>query len=392
MTLSVLCLDIEGGFGGSSRSLYFSLLALAGRVDATVWCAKAGPIIGAYTAAGRTVVVKPQMPRFTALGRLSRNLWTGALFLRAWLRSRTFRQELVVTADSVDLVHLNHESLIPLGVWLRGRTKTPVTIHLRTQPPPGPFSRLMGRMARRLSGVVFISENEEAHWSRLAGEHLSGRVIYNIATPPAAGATPLEAMPSDGKLLVGALGNFSFMRGYDRLIDVALELQHRGCERIHFAVAGDMNLHGRMPGRLGQLAARGATLADYARAMGVAGFFTFLGHVSTPERVVVGCDVVIKPSRENNPWGRDIIEAMACGKPAIGVGRYDRFVENGMTGLLQHEFDADALADFLIAMEADRERLRGFGHAAQARVRTLCDPQARSSDLLSYWTELSRAA
>ena len=48
--MRVLCLDIEGGYGGSSRSLYESIRHLPKGVTCEVWCRRAGPIQAQYRA------------------------------------------------------------------------------------------------------------------------------------------------------------------------------------------------------------------------------------------------------------------------------------------------------------------------------------------------------
>ena len=40
----------------------------------------------------------------------------------------------------------------------------------------------------------------------------------------------------------------------------------------------------------------------------------FMGHVKNPEKFIKESDILIRPTRENNPWGRDILEAMALEK------------------------------------------------------------------------------
>jgi hypothetical protein len=37
-------------------------------------------------------------------------------------------------------------------------------------------------------------------------------------------------------------------------------------------------------------------------------FFLFLGYVPEAEKVLAGCDIVLRPSRGNDPWGRDVME------------------------------------------------------------------------------------
>ncbi|NJM84390.1 MAG: glycosyltransferase family 4 protein, partial [Tabrizicola sp.] len=82
--------------------------------------------------------------------------------------------------------------------------------------------------------------------------------------------------------------------------------------------------------------------------------FLFLGHVAEPETVLAACDVVVKPTREENPWGRDILEGLGAGKPVISIGRYDTFVETDATGFLMPDYDAGKLADVLLRLDADR--------------------------------------
>ena len=111
----------------------------------------------------------------------------------------------------------------------------------------------------------------------------------------------------------------------------------------------------------------------------------FLGHVSEPETVLAACDVLLKPTREDNPWGRDILEGLAAGKPVISIGCYDRFVQNGETGFLLPQYDARTIADILMRLDADRALARHLGENAKARVAALCNGPARARDLLEVW-------
>ena len=127
------------------------------------------------------------------------------------------------------------------------------------------------------------------------------------------------------------------------------------------------------------------TLADEVRAAGVAGDFVFLGHVAEPSAVLAACDCLIKPTRDANPWGRDILEAMAQGRPVISYGRDATFVEPGVTGLLMDEFDATVTARELLRLANDRDSLRAQGANAKQRIRRLCDPAAQAAELAELW-------
>ena len=390
--LRVLCLDIEGGYGGSSRSLYESLKHIDRTAIAPeVWCARQGPIQPRYAALDIPSRAIADMPRHSSLPRFSRNLLAIAKYWRDWRRAAGFRQALAAAAKRFDLVHLNHESLHGLGLWLRGLPQRPaIGMHVRTMLMPGPFARWQSRrMATGCDGLVFITENEQASFHAHLG-HASDRaeqVIYNIAEPMPM-AAPHAAIPRDGRLVIACLSNYAWVRGVDRVVDVARALKAQGRRDVLFVLAGTMALPQSLPGALGETARAGGDLAAYAAHMGVADMMLFPGHVSEPEAVLAGSDLLIKPTREDNPWGRDIIEAMAAGRPVLSVGRYDRFVEDGVTGILQPHFDADALAMRIAALADDRAAIAGMGEVARKRVRQLCDGKARAADLQAFWQRI----
>ena len=71
--LSVLCLDVEGGHGGSSRSL-FELVNFLNDVNIEVWCKRGGVIEDKYRDIGIVCKVNELMPVINSMPRLSRNI------------------------------------------------------------------------------------------------------------------------------------------------------------------------------------------------------------------------------------------------------------------------------------------------------------------------------
>lgn len=332
------------------------------------------------------------MPRYSALPRLSRNLWALARFAQEFLAARRFRAELLRAAREADAVHFNHEALALLAAWLRPRTRTPLTMHVRTNLYDSPFAAAQVRVcAYAADHLVFITENERANFHHRGGRGRAESVVYNIA-PPLPDAAPHPSVPQDARFRIACLSNFSWYRGLDRLIDVAEHLKAMGRADVLFVMAGQMEMTRSMPGELGRIARQGGTLADLAARRGVADYFLFLGHVAQPESVLAGCHALVKPTRENNPWGRDIIEALAAGRPVLTCGTYSVFVENGVTGVLQPEFDAAALAASIAALATDRSRAQAWGEAGRARVARLCDGAARAADLAAIWRNARRSA
>ena len=93
----------------------------------------------------------------------------------------------------------------------------------------------------------------------------------------------------------------------------------------------------------------------------------------------------------HNPCGRDILEGLAAGKPMISIGRNDRFVETGVTGVLLPEYSAEAFANALVGLDTDREIARRLGADARRRIAALCDGPGRASDLAKSWRDAIEA-
>ncbi len=385
--LRVLCLDIEGGHGGSSRSLFESVRHLdRSRVEVEVWCRRPGWVVEGYTDLGVPCRVFPELPKVSSLPRLTRNLFVHTLAARDFRRHRRKLIEASAEIDArFDLVHFNHEAFYLLAAWLKRRITCALTMHLRTRLYGNRFSRRQYRIiARTMDHLVFITENEQETLRR-HGAEAPGTVIYNIAPPPGEDVTPHPMVADDGRFKIASLSNYGYNRGTDRLVDLAEALVRAGRRDFLFVVAGDMTLPRSLPGELGRIARQGGTLADYAAARGVGDMFLFLGHVDEPDRVLAAGRVLAKPTRLDDPWARDILEALAMGRPVMSVGTYDRFVATGRTGLLQPGFDPDEAAAFFIRLAGDDDLTARMGEAARQCIRRYCHGPERAADLLAVW-------
>ena len=72
----------------------------------------------------------------------------------------------------------------------------------------------------------------------------------------------------------------------------------------------------------------------------------FLGFRNDPEKIMAASDIIVHPSTKPEPFGRDIIEAMACGRPVIAtsIGAGHEIIEDQKTGILVESANPGLLA------------------------------------------------
>jgi len=252
---------------------------------------------------------------------------------------------------------------------------------MRTMLPSNRYSILQARCIERISDyLIFISENEFNRYCELLGrKNVKGSVVFNTFEALDGILKPRASEDSSFKVLY--LGNLTYNKGADRLIDLALEAKSRGMRDLLFVVCGEDR--GEKVEKTG-----GGTLASRAERSGVGSYFRFMGHQADPDRFLQDCHVLVRLSRWNDPWGRDIIEAMAYGKPVIATGAYEGFVEHGTNGFLHPAFDAKEMVDEIAFLAGHPEAVDRIGRANREKAKMLFDAAANAARISSIYHSL----
>lgn len=161
-------------------------------------------------------------------------------------------------------------------------------------------------------------------------------VIHNAAAPAAA-----RSIAPSARLRVGFLGRLLPEKGPLDLVAAVAALASGGAP-IEVVIAGDG------PSRAALEHHRGAPL-------------TLLGTVAR-DRLFDAVDVLVVPSRWNEPFGLVAIEALARGVPVLASrrGGLPEIIEDGVTGWLYDPDDPNGLIEALSRVLADRPRLGDF--------------------------------
>jgi glycosyltransferase involved in cell wall biosynthesis len=384
--INVLFIDIEGGWGGSSRSLYFLIKHLDGeRYTPIVLLGKDGPIKQRYEALGIRHFTFFPIPRVTAIRK--GNLKSTLLFMLrlVYLPKLLWVIRRVIRESDVRIIHFNHESLFFLGLCCKVFHNVKKVFHVRTMLPNNLWARLQVRLGHCAADyLLFITENERDLWCKWLKKtsQVPHSVLHNIAETEVCkdnNSSPyLENVSKKFKIL--SLMTISYVRGTDRLVTIAKALKAKCFEDCVFFVCGKSDSEDYAKEIQRQIAEE--RLNEY---------FLFLGHLADPGPILAKCHMLIRPSREYNPWGRDVIEALALGKPVVAIGSYDKFVEDGVNGFLFPEFDAEAIAQKIIYLSAHPEIVDSMKAANIEKARRLFDGPTNAAKIEAIYEKLARA-
>ncbi|MDD5679955.1 MAG: glycosyltransferase family 4 protein [Candidatus Omnitrophica bacterium] len=364
--IPILYVDIEGGWGGSSRSLYYLIKYLdKDKYGPVLVYGKEGPNKERYAEMDVPAYLFSPIPRITAMRHGNpKGILVFLLTLVHLPRFLIFVKKLINNYD-IKIVHLNHESLFFAGIFFKVFFRCRVVYHVRTMLPRNIFAKIQVCIAGKTADhLVFITENEQGLWREICPgtAKLPQSVIYNFAEAgTAAGKTDALAGYKD-KFKALVLSSISRPRGTDRLIDVARALKKIGCDNAIFVVCGKSDPGNRYA----------AFIRQSIKDKGLENYFCFMGYQNSPETVISESDILVHISRAiENPWGRDVIEAMASGKPVVTVGNYDKYIRDGVNGYLLPEFDAEKFAEKIAYLSAHPEVAQKMGRDNKEKAESL---------------------
>lgn len=273
------------------------------------------------------------------------------------------------------LVQTNGMKMHLLGAWAAPRG-VPVVWHLHDYlGTRAAMARLLKLSARPGVEGVAISRSVAADARATLGGRFPVRTIYNAvdvgrfrpvegegegegaALDRAAGLA--EAPP--GTVRVGLVATFATWKGHGLFLDAAGRLPAEIPARFYI-VGGPIY-------RSAGSQVTPESLRAHAEGLGLGGRVGFTGHQADPARAIRGLDVVVHASTRPEPFGRVIVEGMACGRAVVAIreGGAAELFADGEEALGCPPRDPAALAEAIARLVADaglRGRLGRAGRAA----------------------------
>lgn len=187
--------------------------------------------------------------------------------------------------------------------------------------------------------------------------------------------------PDSEKLRIGIIANFAPFKRHEDFIRMAAAMLKRRQDLEFWIVGEDTQGTGRR-----------AALEELSRDLGANAAVKFLGHRSDIPDIMRQLHLVVVPS-EFEPFGRVVIEAMACGRPVIGSndGGIPEIIDHGDTGYLVEVGDADGFARHALEVLGDRGMWEKMSLAANKAVNERFSLTAHVEQITSIYRKIVAA-
>lgn len=368
--LQVGCVSVSSSLGGSERVL----LDFAGRarvhgIEPLVLVPKDGPLVEAARAEGVRVVVAEARDDFLALSqRATRGLGAVGTFgsgLFAWSRAIEAALRAEGMGGGGTLLYSNgFKAHLACGLLRANRR----VWHLHEFPPGG-----LGGAWRVVAGLLphAVIANSQAVASAWAFPGLptptpvlNGVDLGRFAPAPRTYWVHDQLdLPREARL-IGMPAVFARWKGHVRVIE-AFERAAARLPDTHLVLVGgtiydtaaDRGFASELVRRVGRASLSGSSTSLSDR-------IHFLRFQNDPWRLYPEFEVAVHFSLRPEPFGRVVVEALACGTPVIAAraGGPVEIVEHGVTGWLVEPGDVAAMADTMVeALAADRAAIGAAG-------------------------------
>jgi len=370
--------NVDGTIGGS----YYSLLYLVKNVDRKryhpiVIFYSEHILLSIYREAGVETHVWAKSGSFT-FGEAHHRIWKwlsplrpialvvqkAVNFLHGFLLPAILRAW-YIKRNGIRIVHLNN-SVLYNHDWMLAAKLAGVKCVTHERGINDSFPPSAKYFTKRLDAVVCISEAVRRNMHERGTDFGNLVVIHNgldpksmkIVVQPESLRATYGIAPET--VVIGMLGNIKAWKGQDTLIR-AMDRVRRSVPDVCCLFVGDTSPFDREYGQL---------LHALVASLGLDKQIIFTGFQRNVGDFLMMFDVMVHASVLPEPFGRVILEAMACRKPVIGAraGAIPEIVEEGHTGLTFPPGDAESLAESILSLIGDRERIRRFGESGYNRL------------------------
>jgi len=392
----ILFIDADGGWGGAPKSLLTLVKHLNSNVFRPVLLiGMAGPVVEEYRKRGISLFIESLSCFVYSLnnrGFLLRKIVLMVLMIPKTII--TLRR--IIKLEGVDLVHINSVVVLPTALLCKIFFKLPVIFHVREMLLKNAIGRLQGRVIYLIADkIVTISEYGAEQFQ---GERNIDKVLirYNPVdlqefrfSNRDRERIRAELQVDQETIVISTIGAIIPGKGQDRIIDLVREIRKKYSGKIKFLIVGKIDIP-KERGALRRLLRFflgenpiqkfQEELEEKIILHGLQEYITVIEHMRDVWAILSASDIVLRTSRLNDPWCRDVIESMLVGRPIVTTGIYDGFLEDSKNGFLippqgTEEETIGRIVEKLLLLIHDKELRESMGNNNVIKGRMLFDPK-----------------
>jgi len=345
-------------WGGASRVLYTTLRSIdLSRIDPLVLLSGDGPIQNELESRG--IDCRVWGPLTEPDNKLS--------YINTLFRVMQFYR-----LQRINLIHVNHRFWRPAEVLAALLLRIPVLVHFHV------VNEQRGSLMGHCRAAICVSKYVATHSVNIGLKH---EVIYNPVDSSRFDSTTNQRDRwglSTEDVIVSFVGQIRDIKGVQDFIAMARRIKH---DNVCFLIAGECRDPVTFPGSY-DVDSLNEMIAGDER-------IRYLGYISDVESIYQRSDIVVVPSRWQEPLGLISLEAGACSKPVVAtrVGGIPEIVQDNVNGLLANVGDVNELTDCVQLLINNPKLRQELGSSARKQIEkrfTSAPVQAFEELLLRY--------
>ncbi|MCP5004876.1 MAG: glycosyltransferase family 4 protein [Planctomycetes bacterium] len=361
MTVNVAYLLNSSQIGGANRSMLTLWKGLNGMpVKPLVFCPSPGPMI--------TLIENTGLPYHVY--DYFQPSWKQPL--RSYLNRRHWIK--VFRSNNISLVHANDLFNGRSVVLACSSLGIPLICHVRF-PPTEDYCLWAFKNLPKPYGFIFNSKALQAEIGPYLEASCPESMQWVVHNAVDVSALKFETDSKNTTPRVGIIANLQPVKGHEDFIHMASELVRRGHDIVFDIIGGDIHHSGREE-----------QLKSLTRDFGISRNIVFHGNIKDVYTAIQQLDIAVCTSHVE-PFGRCIIEAMACGIPVVAtrVGGIPEIVVNNENGVLVPPKEPECLADAVEALLNNDEARAKMGIHGRERVEKLFSMETHARDITDVY-------
>lgn len=351
-------------FGGGERSLQLLINSMKG--DDSFECVLIVPKVGALSQWAEKNGIRTYYHNVTATS-------TSKLLL---LRVVLWWCSLLIK-EGIDIIHANDPSAYRLVAYPAFVLRIPAVCHFRFIQNKDYYEWVF-KHTPKPSHFITVSKDSMSQLQSLLPvncSHIALDSLHNAVDTKS--FQPIREKAGNHQH-IGIVANLQKVKGHEEFLEIASILNSKN-DNYHFHIFGS-DIQGQ--NRLKEL-------VSYSKQLDLDEKTTFHGHVDDVAKAINSLDIVICPSHEE-PFGRTVIESMACGKPVIAyaVGGIVEIITDKYDGFLIQKHDINTAADLTNSLLSDLQLYEYISNNAIETVNKKFSANAYFAKNLSIYKEI----